>query len=33
MKVHSSVRRFAAGAFAATLMLGGILLAHAYHLA
>ena len=33
MIVRSSLRRFVAGAFAATIMLGGILIAHAYHLA
>ncbi len=33
MIVRSSLRRFAAGAFAAALTLGGILIAHAHHLA
>jgi len=33
MIVRSSLRRFGAGLFAAGLMLGGILIAHAHHLA
>jgi hypothetical protein len=33
MTVRSPLRRFAAGAFAAAVMLGGILIAHAHHLA
>ena len=33
MIVQSSLRRFAAGAFAAGITFGGILVAHAYHLA
>jgi hypothetical protein len=33
MIVRSSLRRFAAGAFAAAVTLGGILIAHAHHLA
>jgi hypothetical protein len=33
MIVRSSLRRFAAGSFAAAITLGGILIAHAYHLA
>ena len=33
MIVRPSLRRFVAGAFAAAITLGGILLAHAHHLA
>jgi hypothetical protein len=33
MIVRSSLRRFAAGAFAAAITLGGILIAHAHHAA